>query len=507
VLDIGAYLGTFGLGIAQQKQLAFLCLVEANPSITPLLKANVRINCRAPHAIVSALVTGSAEALRVGYYIDDDNLGSASFAKGAQGKAVVKPTKLVTLSELREEHGPFDLIKLDVEGMELEILQSDAEFMSQRNCAFWLECNDNPQSLLLAEFLLSLGLRLYYFGFPSYNPDNYRQNSNPVFHYAYEAGILVCPKSTPSLDEELQQHRCILRPVADLNDLKRAMWHTPRWGMPDWDGVSAEELAALAGHVLTGDTFERYLTNGWRPGDLLTTRLDVAEKKIQAAEAVAGQKTNALQQMENDLRNAERLASEHLIETERERQGRYAALVDLEQSRARLNAAELELARVTDQMLGKVAQLGATREQAEEAWAAVAQWKARAREQEEEAWAVVAQWKARVEADTQLHEEKLRSLSLQLAQLEDKLSHALIERDAILNSTTWQMMTPMQATANRLGGRVVMRRIIRVLWWTVTFRLWSKLRERWARNRPDKIEFSPPASHQQRDSSMSDEQS
>jgi hypothetical protein len=42
VLDIGAYLGTFGLGIALQKPLAFLCLVEANPSVIPQLKANVR---------------------------------------------------------------------------------------------------------------------------------------------------------------------------------------------------------------------------------------------------------------------------------------------------------------------------------------------------------------------------------------------------------------------------------------------------------------------------------
>ena len=42
VLDIGAYLGTFGLGLSARKQLGFLCLVEANPRILPLLRANIQ---------------------------------------------------------------------------------------------------------------------------------------------------------------------------------------------------------------------------------------------------------------------------------------------------------------------------------------------------------------------------------------------------------------------------------------------------------------------------------
>src|SRR5262245_55126055 len=40
VLDAGAFVGTFGLGLAQRRQLDFLCLVEANSTITPFLRQN-----------------------------------------------------------------------------------------------------------------------------------------------------------------------------------------------------------------------------------------------------------------------------------------------------------------------------------------------------------------------------------------------------------------------------------------------------------------------------------
>lgn len=44
VLDGGAFLGTFGLGVALRRKLGLLCAVEANPLVLPLLEANLRRN-------------------------------------------------------------------------------------------------------------------------------------------------------------------------------------------------------------------------------------------------------------------------------------------------------------------------------------------------------------------------------------------------------------------------------------------------------------------------------
>ena len=157
VLDVGAYLGTFGLGLSQRRQLRSLCLVEASPRKALLLESNVRRNAQVPAIIVEALVTGSGSLSPAFGHADPEKLGSTSYASGALGDLLVQPPLVVlTLSDLREEHGPFDLVKLDAEGMELEILRGDAEFLARGQTTLWAECNEAPASIEVAALL---GLR------------------------------------------------------------------------------------------------------------------------------------------------------------------------------------------------------------------------------------------------------------------------------------------------------------------------------------------------------------
>ena len=173
-------------------------------------------------------------------------------------------------------------MKLDVEGMELDILRADAEYLACGGTTLWVECNEDPGSLAIAELLLSWGLDLYYFAFPAHNPDNLRGDSVPIFPLAYEAGLLASPKMLPTLDDKLRAHRCILRPVRDVDELRDVLWRTPRWGMPDWLGAGPEEVAALAGRALRGERFDAYLTPGWSPAGAPGEALRAAEQDIEA---------------------------------------------------------------------------------------------------------------------------------------------------------------------------------------------------------------------------------
>jgi FkbM family methyltransferase len=235
VLDIGAFIGTFGLGLALRRRLEYLCFVEGNPIIAPTLRENVRRNIAVPSTIVVE-AAGPGTIHRVGFG-NADNYGATSFALGAAAAHYLPctPGPVATLAELRTEHGEFDLIKLDVEGMELEILRSDAERLSRGDTAIWVECNEDPQSLAISELLLSWGLELHYFAFP-HNPDNLRGDHVAILPLAYEAGLLAAPKILPVLGDELRAHRCILRTIRSVGDLKKALWHTPRWGLPEWIG-------------------------------------------------------------------------------------------------------------------------------------------------------------------------------------------------------------------------------------------------------------------------------
>ncbi len=263
VLDIGGYVGTFGLGLARGLDLALLVAVEGNSAVAGLLRANLARNCPSEFEVVQAVAGARGKLYRM-ELAETDNLGSAAFKPtwlGPSENVGLEPC--VTLSELRERWGPFDLVKLDVEGMEHEILGSDAEVMSSGRCTIWAECNEVPGSLELASLLISWGLEVHYFAFPCHNPDNFLGEPDPVFPFAYEAGLLAAPRCPPHLSPALAAHHCILKQIRSEGDLKDALWRTPRWGVREWIGSKPEELAALAGHTLLGQNYQDYLSAEW----------------------------------------------------------------------------------------------------------------------------------------------------------------------------------------------------------------------------------------------------
>ncbi len=367
VLDVGAFLGTFGLGLALRKRLGFLCLVEANPAIVPLLKANIGSNIAVPAVVINAMVTGSPTEPRVGL-TDPANLGSTNFAGGAvDGPPGMLPERAMTLAELRAEHGDFDLIKLDVEGMEQEILRGDCEQLARGGTTLWIECNECPQSLELAEMLLSWGLGVHYFAFPSHNPDNFRGEDEPIFPWAYEAGLLVAPRTLPRLDAELDEHRCILRPVGTVEDLREALWRTPRWLPDELAHAETPELAAAVGRALRGQDRSHFLLAGMEapPPQLVWERLRTTEAGLARAEALAFERLEQVQQ-ERDRREAadQRLAGMTAcalarlaeIGVERERADWAAAQIVAAESRAEAVAAQAEAAVVEAKTHARVAE-------------------------------------------------------------------------------------------------------------------------------------------------------
>jgi FkbM family methyltransferase len=421
VLDVGAFLGTFGLGLALREQLDFLCLVEANPAVFPLLKANIDSNVTLDAVVINAIVTGSPTTPRAGL-TDPTNLGATSFAdQAAAPQSAMLPERAMTLTELRAEHGDFDLIKLDVEGMEQEILRGDCEHLARGDTTLWVECNECPQSLDLGKMLLSWGLDIYYFAFPSHNPDNFRGEDEPIFPWAYEAGLLVAPRTPPQLDATLIAHSCILRPVKTVEDLREALWHTPRWLPAELARADAAELAAAASRALRGQDYNQFLLAGAEgpPAESIWDRQRAAEAALARAQALALERLDQLQQerarceaAEVGLAHAEALAFERLDQLQQERARREAAEVglaraealaferldQLQQEHDRREAADRRLADMTSRALARLAEIGIERERADRAAEHIAAAEATVAQAAAAAEATVAQAAAAAEA-------------------------------------------------------------------------------------------------------------
>lgn len=280
VLDIGAFLGTFSLGLSVSCDVGYLCAVEANPSTVTLLEKNIRENVRNAAVVVEAIVAAPGTEPRPGR-APPDNQGATSFRiDGVDEIETDRPARAVTLADLRNEYGPFDLVKIDAEGMEIEILASDSENLARGETALWLECNETPSSLNLAQCLLSWGLDVFYFAFPAHNTANYRGNAEALLPSAYEAGLLAAPRVRPHLNATLAAHGCILQQIAKVDDLKYALWRTPRWGMAEWSDATPATVIALTVHALLGEEFENYLAPAWRRGEPLWSQLAKANAAV-----------------------------------------------------------------------------------------------------------------------------------------------------------------------------------------------------------------------------------
>ncbi|GJH26025.1 FkbM family methyltransferase [Caballeronia novacaledonica] len=360
IADIGAFLGTFGLGISKLKPVGKICFVDANPVVVPLLRRNVERNLNAPSVVVQAVVGGDGAQLQ-GTGVPG-NMGSFSVANGdATGREAGQcSTESVSLRSLSEEHGPFDLYKIDAEGMEGTILRQDLEFLAQTQSTFWLECNSTFASLDVAQFLLDQGFKVFYFAFPAVSRENFNRQRDREFPYAYEAGLWASKTRTPTISKELVAAGCAFKEIANVQALRDALWLTPRWSPAGWENRSLHEVVALATHALLGEDFETFLSSAGtdalvpRWADPLPVRLqqriDTYEQRLAEAERTREQfeKTSAaLQAAEAKIHDNKALIRAHEIVLHKERERSRSAIKGLEKE---LLAMQAQSAALGDQL-------------------------------------------------------------------------------------------------------------------------------------------------------------
>lgn len=260
VVDAGAFIGTFALGIAMHGA-ARVVSIEANPSALPLLQTNLANLCRAEHHVVHAAV-GEAVGRAQQRALDQNNLGATTWqliqpGTPTEGDAEIDST---TLAALRERFGEYQLLKLDVEGAEKAVVMGDKNWLERAKPIIWAECNQNAASIGLLELLLSLGYAISYVAYPSFRQAPFRKPAEDVFPLAYEAALLAGPSNVlANFRPSIAGEELICAPVRNGDELAQMLWRTPRWALPTWVNMSRLELLALLGRQYRGESFEEFL--------------------------------------------------------------------------------------------------------------------------------------------------------------------------------------------------------------------------------------------------------
>lgn len=285
VADIGAFVGTFGLGLMAYQSLSSVCFVEGNPDTVPLLRDNVAYNASVSCVVVEALVVPSSMRGLLTGSVEPGNAGSFSVSVGSGDErlSAVVAERQLTLGEIWLEHGPFDLIKMDIEGLENAVLDEEIGLVRTCGAAFWLECNESGVSIKMCQTLLDAGLDVYYCAFPVAMAENYNRSDTILLPWAYESGLWAGRGPPPLMSSKLLAAGCIMEWVRTSDELRAAMWRTPRWSPMSWAGKGASTIVAEACHTILGENFDDYLPNAtakMRPGSWSKPLLAVHHARI-----------------------------------------------------------------------------------------------------------------------------------------------------------------------------------------------------------------------------------
>jgi FkbM family methyltransferase len=188
VVDVGANLGTTALPLAratgpQGQVLAF----EPQPLMAQLLQTTLSLNeCFHVRVITSGLADTAGWA----------RIPAPGIAQGGNYGAVGLghtglPVPVMRLDDM--ELSRCTLVKIDVEGLEWQVIQGAQGHLLHHRPVVYLEAKRTPGTVAALEWLMSNGWQCYWHFAFFFRPDNFRQNPENVFGGTGDMNVLAVP--------------------------------------------------------------------------------------------------------------------------------------------------------------------------------------------------------------------------------------------------------------------------------------------------------------------------
>jgi len=203
VVDVGANIGAFTIPLARQARR--VVAIEPQRLVFQMLCANLALNgicnVQAIHA-AAGNVAGQAVLVPVLDPAHGHNFGGLSIEARDSGEKV----GTVVLDDL--DLDACHMIKIDVEGMERQVIQGAGRLIREHRPALYVE-NDRPEkSPALIEAILGMGYRAYWHVPPLYSAKNHRQNAENVFPGIVSINMICWHEDNiPAIAERLEPSR------------------------------------------------------------------------------------------------------------------------------------------------------------------------------------------------------------------------------------------------------------------------------------------------------------
>jgi len=203
VVEVGANVGTHTVGLAKRVGPSGRVLaVEAQPVIFRDLCANLALNGLLNVDCRQCGLGAERGTLRLPSvdYGAEGNFGGVSLAADAAGEEV----EILRLDDLYR-HDRLDLLKIDVEGMEIEVLKGAALAIGRHRPALYVENDRLDSSRALIETLFAMDYRLWWHVPRLFDPDNFFGNPQNAYGNVASFNMVGLPREAGRAMQGMQE--------------------------------------------------------------------------------------------------------------------------------------------------------------------------------------------------------------------------------------------------------------------------------------------------------------
>ena len=195
VLDVGANIGTFTVPMALAVgRSGSVISFEPQRIVNQVLCANLALNSLCdyvePLRLAVGASAGTAKIPLVNPFFANNNVGGVRLNQDAPQS---EPVEVITIDSLNLPS--LALIKIDVEGMEHEVLNGASETVKRCKPAIFAEClpGDEANATGLKKFFAEHGYKAWLIVTPLFPPDNVRLCSTNIFGTQSDFNVVAVP--------------------------------------------------------------------------------------------------------------------------------------------------------------------------------------------------------------------------------------------------------------------------------------------------------------------------
>jgi FkbM family methyltransferase len=314
VLDVGANIGTHTLPFA--RGAACVYAFEPQPTVFHLLQTNIEKNGLTNVKLFNTGVSQSRGPLLMPRrdYAQSDNFGAVTLSQpgitgGGADRELVHSLAIDDLAL-----SSCDLMKVDVEGMEFDVLAGAANTIERCRPIVYAECVYLEPGWECVKLMRAKAYRAFVKLTRAYNAHNVSADPEDIFNGAKEAAVFFVPEERSASLRAILENTEDLFPVVSLEDLANRLIETTKLQEMRWTEVAQKaQLQQLTYEV------QQYSAEAERLGQNLAERTTEVERLGQElsarAEEVDGLR-RSLAEATEAAHLAQRLAVERAAEIE-----------------------------------------------------------------------------------------------------------------------------------------------------------------------------------------------